>query len=200
MTTDPNLPLDAPSGPPPELAEKLDEKWAADGPAKGIRVRVPIAVAVLAVVALLGVFGGAQLKSSNASASVTATSSGTGPGGGRNRGQFSGAPNGPRGGGGATFGTVESVNGDTITLTDQQGNTKTITLTSSTTITKTTTGAPSDITTGQTIVVRGTANSDGSTTATNVAIGNGGFGAFGGPGGGGNGGPPPDGSSSSSQN
>ena len=50
------------------------------------------------------------------------------------------------------------------------------------------------------IVVRGTANSDGSTTAQNVTIGNGNIGAFGGPGGGGPNGPPADSSSSSSQN
>lgn len=191
MTTEPNLPLEPPTGPPPELDAKLDESWAPDGPAKGIRVRVPIAVAVLAVVALLGVFGGAQLKSSNASATVATPAAGAGT---RNR-QFSGGPNGQRGGG--TIGTVESVNGDTVTVKDQQGVTKTITLDANTTISKSTTGSVADITTGETIIVRGTANSDGSTTAQNVTIGNGAVGAFGAPGGG-PGGRPADGSSSSS--
>ena len=183
MTIDPNLPSQPPTGPPPDLSEK----WATEGPVKGIRVRLPLAIAVLAVVALLGIFGGAQLKSSNASATVSAPGGGT-----RNRGQFSGGPGGGRGGG--TAGTVQSVNGNTITITDAQGQTKTITLQSTTTITKSTTGSPSDITTGETIIVRGTANSDGSTNATSVNIGNGGFGGFGGgPGGGG----PQDNSSSS---
>ena len=188
MTLDPNLPSEPPTGAPPNL----DETWAAGGAAKGIRVRLPLAIAVLAVVAMLGIFGGAQLKSSNASATVASTGGTT-----RNRGQFSGGPGGAGGAGGrggATAGTVQSVNGNTIAVTDAQGQTKTVTLESGTTITKSTTGSASDITTGETIVVRGTANSDGSTTAQSVSIGNGGFGGFGGPGGGG---PPPDTASSS---
>lgn len=175
MTIDPNLPS--------------DEKWAAEGPAKGIRVRLPLAIGVLAVVAMLGIFGGAQLKSNNASATV-ATGQGTNSGRQRN------GANGANGGrGGATVGTVQSVNGNTISVTDQQGQSKTITLNAATTITKSATGSAADITTGQTIIVRGTANSDGSTTAQSVNIGNGGFGGFGGPGGG-NGGPPDTASSS----
>ena len=188
MTLDPNLPGQPPSGPP----SHPDETWAASGPAKGIRVRLPLAIAVLAVVAMLGIFGGAQLKSSNASATVAATGGTTRNRGQFSGGQFSGGPGAAGGGrGGATAGTVQSVNGNTITVTDAQGQTKTITLESGTTITKSTTGSASDITTGETIVVRGTANSDGSTTAQSVSIGNGGFG---GPGGGG---PPPDTASSS---
>src|SRR5690349_15900757 len=116
-TTDPNPPA--------------EENWAAEGPPKGVRIRVPIAIAVVAVVALLGIWGGAQLKGDNTTATVTA-----GQGGGQGgRGRFgSGGPGGQGGGrgagGGGTFGTVLSVSGDTITLKDQQGNTRTITLTS----------------------------------------------------------------------
>ena len=121
MTIDPNLPSESPAGPPPTLPD-LGENWAADGPAKGIRVRLPLAIAVVAVVALLGIFGGAQLKSDNASATVGARRRrGTG------RRQFSAGSGGRAAevrGGGGSFGTVQSVNGNTITITDQQGQTK----------------------------------------------------------------------------
>ncbi|MEY2406048.1 MAG: hypothetical protein QOF97_937 [Acidimicrobiaceae bacterium] len=179
MTNDPNIPNEPPSEP---LTAGVDQAWSSTGPPKGIRVNIPIAIAVVAVVAMLGVWGGAQLKGGSASATVAAGGQGAngaarGYGGGAGQGG-----NGQRGGGAA--GTVQSVNGNTITITDQQGATKTITLDPSTTISKSTTGSVSDITTGETIVVRGTANSDGSTTAQTVTIGNGALPGGGFPGGG----------------
>jgi hypothetical protein len=174
MTIDSNTPNEPATMPP---SSPGDETWSTDGPPKGVRIRLPIGIAAIAVAALVGIWGGAQLKGDNASATVAAGGRGANgafPGGGRGAGA-----NGQ--GGGATAGTVQSVNGNTITITDPQGATKTITLESNTTVTKSAAGSASDITTGETIVVRGSTNSDGSTTAQSVSIGSGGGGFPGGP-------------------
>jgi hypothetical protein len=225
MTTDPEMPEQPPQpyppmtppqatppaatspemsgGMPPNLPSDIDDKWKEGGPAKGVRVRLPLAIAVIAVVALVGIWGGAQLKGNKASANVATSGQGQGNRGFRGYGgNFPGRGEGGTGGGGfgnATAGTVQSVNGNTITLTDRQGQTQTVTLTPNATITKTTTGSVSDITAGQNVVVRQITNSDGSTSQV-VSVGNdalgGGFFGGGGPGGGGQG----NGSSTSSGN
>jgi hypothetical protein len=181
MTIDPNIPSD------------IDDKWKEDGPAKGVRVRLPIAFAVIAVVALVGIWGGAQLKSNKASASTTNNAQSQN-GGGRFRGyggQFPGR-GGAGGGGNATAGTVQSVNGNTVTLSERNGQTSTVTIDPNATISKSATGSMADITAGQTIVVRTVTNSNGTSTQ-DVIVGNAGFG--GGAGGFFGGGGPPDSSS-----
>jgi hypothetical protein len=181
MTIDPNLPTD------------IDDKWKEDGPPKGVRVWLPIALAVIAVVALVGIWGGAQLKSNKASASPTATGA-AGQGGGRQFGRGYGGPGAGFGGGGngnVSAGTVQSVNGNTVTLSGRNGQTSTVTIDPNATITKSATGSMSDITAGQNIVVRQVPNSNGASTQ-DVIIGNGGFGGGGFFGGGG----PPNSSSS----
>ncbi len=200
MTTGPILPEQppqeptaaAPSAPPPTPGPDVDAPWTQPSKGKSVTVRLPIAIAVVVIVALLGVWGGAQLKGNSASASVNAAGTTNGnrfggefPGGG-GRGQ------GGAGGGagfGGTAGTVQSVNGNTITITDASGQTHTITFDASTTITKSDTATAADITPGQNIVVRGSQATDGSTTARAITIGNGLFGQ-GGPGGRPFGGPP----------
>jgi hypothetical protein len=62
------------------------------------------------------------------------------------------------------------VQGSTIQLTTSTGGTVTITLLPSTTITRTAAAAPTDITAGETITVRGATGADGTTTAQSVAI------------------------------
>ena len=175
MTMDPNgepiLPISPPSPPSPGAGRDIDDQWQTENQPKGLHIRLPIAIAVVAVVALVGIWGGAQLKGNNASASVTA--SGQGP---RTGQRGNGAGGAGRGG---TAGTVQSVDGNTITITDAQGQTQTVTLQSGANITKTTTGSPSDITPGETIVVRQGTNNEGATVQI-ITIGNGAFGGFGG--------------------
>jgi hypothetical protein len=180
MTIDPNVPSD------------IDDKWKEDGPPKGVRVRLPIAIAVIAVVALVGIWGGAQLKGNKASAS-TATGQ-TQNGNGRQFRGYGGQFPGRGGGGGngnVAAGTVQSVNGNTVTLNDRNGQTSTVTIDPNATITKSVTGSMVDITVGQTIVVRQATNNG--TTTQDVIVGNNGFGGAGGFFGGGG---PPDSSSS----
>lgn len=88
-------------------------------------------------------------------------------------------------GSGVTFGTVKSVDGSTIYVTDAQGKTVKVTTNSSTRVTESKEGSVGDIEPGQSVTVRGDAQSNGDIAATTVAQGSpGGFLGRGGQGGG----------------
>ena len=93
-------------------------------------------------------------------------------------------------------GTVKNISGSTVTVTQQDGSTKTVATNGSTAVSVLKAVSINDLSTGQVVVVRGTTNSDGTVSATNVSEGVGVFGrggGFGGRFGGGSGnGQPPD--------
>ena len=73
--------------------------------------------------------------------------------------------------GGATIGQVVSMDANSITVSiPNNGGSKIILYSPTTTVAKTTTGTISDVTVGSTITATGTANSDGSITATAIQI------------------------------
>lgn len=89
---------------------------------------------------------------------------------------------------GVTIGTVKLVDGDTIYVTDAQGAIVKVTTGGSTKVTVAKDGKTSDLQPGQSVTVRGSANSSGDIAATTVTEGaapTGGFGGFGGTRGGG---------------
>jgi len=153
-----------------------DDVWPATGPAKGLRVRLPIAVACLAVVAFAGAAAGAALKKP---AAATTVQSGAVRG---NRGAGANGANGANGAagvngtggrfggpGGGVFGTVTKVEGNTVTVTQRDGTTATVEIPSGTTIDKTVSGSLADLKSGTSIAVRGT-TADGKTTAQSITI------------------------------
>ncbi len=80
---------------------------------------------------------------------------------------------GARGGaaGGFTGGTIVSTSNGSISIQEQNGSSTEIVLISpSTQILKQASGSASDLTTGTSVTVTGTANSDGSLTATSIQI------------------------------
>ena len=178
-----------------------DDAWPTAGPTKGLRVRLPIAVAALAVVAFGGVAAGATLKKAPTSTvqagavganrgTGTRANGATGSNGAAGTNGATGTAGGRFGGlGGGVVGTVSKVEGNTITVTQRDGTTSTVVVPSGTTISKTVSGALSDLTAGTTIAVRGT-TADGKTTAESVTI-NPANGLGGGPGFGGSGAAPP---------
>jgi hypothetical protein len=97
----------------------------------------------------------------------------------------------------ALFGSVTSVSGDTVVITELEGFSRTIVVDSSTTYTKSgATSSLSDVVVGSDIVAEGTVDTNGtSLDATNVVIGlpsqQSGSPGIGGPGGGGPGFGPP---------
>lgn len=149
-----------------EVDELDDESWLASSRPKGMRVRLPLAALTLALAVVLGLWGGAKLEAGQSPTTVAAAVNGAG-GAGRGGGAFGGAGNPTAGG---LSGTVGSVQGSTIKLTTNSGSTVTVTLLPSTTITRTAAAAPTDITAGETITVRGQTGADGATTAQTVAI------------------------------
>jgi Domain of unknown function (DUF5666) len=127
-----------------------------------------------------GFFAGVQVEkgqlASSGSASTTATAATaaarTGAGAGAASGfaaRFGGAGAAGGAGGNASIGTIASVNGKTIYLTDTSGNTVKVTLSSSTKLTKSLSVSKSSLHPGDTIVVQGVKNSSGTLVATSVS-------------------------------
>ncbi len=155
---------------------------------------------VLAVVAALviGLFGGiliGQATSHTQATGFTRPGGVNGGNGGFGGGALGGAGgNGQQGGGGQggalqggqnrtpgdfenlTTGTIQSIDGTTITLKLPDGSTVKVSTSATTTVTKTSKATVGDLKSGERIVVRGAKGSDGSVAATSVTEGQGGFG------------------------
>lgn len=81
-----------------------------------------------------------------------------------------GFPGGRIGGGGMVTGEIISGDGTSVTVKQQDGNTKIVYFTNSTMISKSVTGTSSDLTTGTNVFANGTSNSDGSIAAQSIEI------------------------------
>ena len=81
-------------------------------------------------------------------------------------------PMGGRGGmmGGLLTGTVAAKDATSITINTRDGSSHVVLLTSGTTVSRSVSGSESDISVGSTVLVTGTANSDGSISATLVQL------------------------------
>jgi hypothetical protein len=88
---------------------------------------------------------------------------------GRFGGGAAGGGGGGGGGGNASLGTISSVNGKTIYLTDTTGNTVKVTLSSSTKLTKSLGVSKSALHPGDSVVIQGVKNSSGTLVATSVS-------------------------------
>jgi hypothetical protein len=86
------------------------------------------------------------------------------------QGQFSGRMGGGRGFGGAVAGQIVAADAQSITVKMQDGSTKIVLMSASTQVMKSVAGSVSDLTVGTTVIVAGSANSDGSVTAQSVQI------------------------------
>jgi len=78
---------------------------------------------------------------------------------------------GANGAGGFTTGSIVSSDSNSVTVKLATGGTKIILYSDSTTISVSTKGSSTDLTTGQDVTVTGTANSDGSITASRIQVG-----------------------------
>jgi hypothetical protein len=144
------------------------------------------AALVLVLVAACGVYAGVRLQKDRGGSSSSSTLSalasrfaagGTGSRTGRTgfAGTFGGTGTGGTGGagasggaGGATFGTVKLVDGDNIYVTTSDGSIVKVKTSGTTTITKTAPAKVSQIEPGETVVVRGSAGTDGTVAASSV--------------------------------
>jgi hypothetical protein len=150
--------------------------------------QIAVVVVTVLAVAVAALFGGrAWGHSAPANDTAQAQSAGQGPG----NGNFPGMPGGDsaqpdasgRDGGNMTSGTIIAADDTSITIQTTGGSTKIVLVSASTSITKTVDAGPSDLVTGENVVVAGTVNDDNSVTASSIVLGSGlGFG--GAPGGG----------------
>jgi hypothetical protein len=125
-----------------------------------------------------GFFAGVEIQKGQAGATA-ASGSGTGSsfglgfrGGARSGATGSGATGGAggAGGGGATFGQIKLVDGDNVYVTDAQGNVVKVSTTGAQ-ITASKPGTVADLKPGETVVVRGQADKQGTIKATSVSTG-----------------------------
>jgi hypothetical protein len=136
----------------------------------GVRVekgQVSGSSATLRLPATAGAATGTAASRTGASGAARGTSSAAGS----RAGGFSGFAGGARGGfagGNASVGTVASVNGRTLVLTETSGNTVKVRLSPSTKITKNQSVSRTAVRPGDTIIVQGAANSQGTTVAASV--------------------------------
>jgi hypothetical protein len=84
---------------------------------------------------------------------------------GNGPGQFDGR------GGGLVSGSIIAVDATSITVKTNDGSTKIVLFGSSATISLVTQGSASDLKTGENVVISGTANTDGTVTATSIRLG-----------------------------
>ena len=146
---------------------------AAPAPAALRKRRTRFITPALALVAALVVGGvGGVLIGQNTAAA--AGPSATGPGGFANGGgpRFQGGgAGGPGGAGGLTAGTIESIDGGTITVKLADGSTVQVTTTADTSVTQSTDAVVGDLATGDTITVIGQKDDSGNVAADSISEG-----------------------------
>lgn len=121
---------------------------------------IVISVVVAVIFGAAGFFGGMKYQSNQ---TVSQTS--------RGNGQFTGRGlGGNRNGSQAISGDIINTDNNSTTIKLQDGSSKIILIGSSTVINKTATGSASDLSAGTRVVIFGTANSDGSVTASNINV------------------------------
>jgi Domain of unknown function (DUF5666) len=120
--------------------------------------------------------GGATGSGATGSGATGATGSGAASRAGASgasgfRGLFGGGAGGfaGAGGAGATFGTVSSISGDSLYITEASGNTVKVTLSSATKVTKNVGVGKNAVRPGDTVVVAGAKNSNGTVSATTLS-------------------------------
>jgi hypothetical protein len=126
------------------------------------------AVLLALVIGAIGFYVGIRVEKGQTSSSTASARpfpfagarTGTAPSG---PGGFAGA-----GGGSASFGTVSSISGHMLYVKDASGNTIKVELSSATTVTKSVTVGKKSLRPGDTVVISGLTNKQGTVTATSV--------------------------------
>ena len=158
--------------------ETSDLESALAKPARSKRSFSSTMLLVLGVVVAVGFVGGLLLGRATAPENA-ATLPGNLPGGGNFPGGGTGANGGNfPGGGGFTAGTIQSVDGDTIYIETADGETVEVRTSGDTDVQVTSEGSVDDLAEGETVIVQGDQQDDGSLDATSISEG--GFGLGGG--------------------
>jgi hypothetical protein len=172
-------PAGAPAGqrePSPRTPEAdEDDEWLSTGPARGIRLALPLAALLAVVLVAAGFWGGAALEKGRGGGS-----GGGGAAGAAFAARFRatrGAGGGGGGGGGFTLGgstggttgTISVVAGNTLYVLTATGALVKVTLTPSTTITRNASAKPLDLRPGDTVTVQGATGPGGNVAASSIS-------------------------------
>jgi hypothetical protein len=147
-----------------------DAEWPQHVASSGMRMQPVPALLGVALVAVLGVWGGAELQKRQGDITNGGTSAFSGSFAGRTagatgQGNFTGAPGAAPS---VASGTVTSVTRKTLYLTSSTGALVTVKLTAKTTFTRTAKSAATGLKLGDTATVQGTKNAAGVAVATSV--------------------------------
>jgi hypothetical protein len=147
--------------------------WPSRAAKPGVRLRVPTLALVALLFAAGGLWGGAALQRSHGTpaASSSAASSFASLFGRRGTG---GTATGTGAGGAATTaaaaaGTVTAVEGDVVYLTTTTGSIEKVVVSGTTTVTRNAKSSASNLQPGDTVVVQGTKETNGSVDASSIA-------------------------------
>lgn len=153
------------------------------------RLLTPLPLALLGVLLVAcGFIGGVLVEKGQSSSSSSSTGSGAGAGLAARfralRAGAAGAGSGSAGGSSSassgftrpTAGTVAYLSGETLYVTNDEGNTIKVTTSPATSVTKTVAGTVKGIHPGETVTVTGTTGSDGAVSAESISVGSSGGG------------------------
>jgi hypothetical protein len=130
---------------------------------------LPIIIAVI-IVGAVSFYGGMLYRKSKGSANNFPETGNVMFRGNTDRGNFQGGPGNGRNTANATAGEIIAKDDSSITVKLFDGGSKIIFFSASTDITKTADGDANDLEVGKTVMASGTANSDGSITATTIQL------------------------------
>jgi Domain of unknown function (DUF5666) len=159
----------------PWKPDPAGESATAPPPGRGRRQLFNRRTAALA--ALITCAGGFYAGINVEKGQLAGASTTSAPGAGARSGATAGGPSAARGGfaarfgggaGNASIGTVSSVNGKTVYITDTSGNTVKVTLSSATKVTKSEPVRRSSVHPGDAVVIQGVKNSNGTISASSV--------------------------------
>ena len=157
-----------PSASAAEGAQALDDSaWPKQVSARRIKLTPMAALLGVALIAALGVWGGAELQKREGGSAAAATPSGL-PTGFPSRFGTGTTGTGTTGGG-VSFGTVTVISGKTLYLTSSSGAIIKVKLTGKTTYTRTAKSASKGLKPGDTAIVQGAKNAAGVVVATSVS-------------------------------
>jgi hypothetical protein len=157
-----------------------DDEWAAAGPPRGIRLRLPVVALIAVLLVAAGFWGGAVVqKSHGSSGSAGGAAAGLAARLAAGRAGAAGAVATPGGAGNAagfggtasqgTTGTVSVVDRSTVYVLTSSGALVTVKLDSSTTVTRNAKAKQDELRPGDSVVVQGATAKNGIVTATSVA-------------------------------
>jgi hypothetical protein len=151
-----------------------DAEWPSQVHSRSVRLRPLTAALSIALVALVGIWGGAELQKRHGSGTTASGNSGLAAafasrlGNGSGAGGRTGGFGGGAAGGGATTGTVTEVTAKTLYLTTSTGALVKVRLTGATTFTRTGKSPKGGLALGDTAIVIGSKNASGVLVARSV--------------------------------